>query len=135
VHARFDYWRAAGQTIAAKPILGSGPGTFGEAYKAVKKPESEMARLAHNDYLQQASDSGLLGGAIYIVWICGMGYLGYLNANSGNNRTGFFAWLGVLGWVLQGITEFGLYIPALAWTAFSLAGALCGKGVAGIDVR
>ncbi len=30
-------------------------------YEKLKKPESEMARLTHNDYLQQASDSGMMG--------------------------------------------------------------------------
>ena len=39
----------------------------------------------------------------------------------------FAVWLGVLGWALQGFAEFGLYIPALAWTAFALLGWLLGK--------
>jgi len=28
------------------------------------------------------------------------------------------------GWFTHGLAEFGLYIPASAWTAFTLAGAL-----------
>lgn len=52
VVARFDYWQAAWQTAVGKPMFGTGPGTFAIAYQAVKKPESEMARLTHNDYLQ-----------------------------------------------------------------------------------
>jgi ABC-type amino acid transport system permease subunit len=32
--------------------------------------------------------------------------------------------LGVLAWFAQGFVEFGLYIPALAWIAFTLAGVL-----------
>jgi len=58
VGARFDYWRAAVQTFKTHPIFGSGPGTFSVSYKQRKAPESEMALLAHNDYLEQASDSG-----------------------------------------------------------------------------
>ena len=30
--------------------------------------------------------------------------------------------VGLLGWFAQGIGEFGLYVPALAWTAFTLLG-------------
>jgi hypothetical protein len=34
--------------------------------------------------------------------------------------------IGVTGWFTHGLVEFGLYIPALAWTGFSLAGLLYG---------
>ena len=32
--------------------------------------------------------------------------------------------LGLLAWVLQGVVEFGLYIPALAWPAWLMLGWL-----------
>src|ERR1035437_7799991 len=59
VSARFDYWRGAVQTAKVKPFFRSGPGTFAIAYQKVKRPESEMARLVHNDYLEQARHLGL----------------------------------------------------------------------------
>jgi hypothetical protein len=31
---------------------------------------------------------------------------------------------GLLGWFIQGFGEFSLYVPALAWTAFTLLGVL-----------
>jgi hypothetical protein len=31
---------------------------------------------------------------------------------------------GLLAWFVQGFGEFSLYIPALAWTAFTLMGCL-----------
>jgi len=34
---------------------------------------------------------------------------------------------GLLGWFAQGFGEFGLYVPALAWTAFTLLGVLAGQ--------
>ena len=43
--------------------------------------------------------------------------------NSGSPMT-FAIFIGLLGWFVQGIGEFGLYIPALAWTAFTLLGCL-----------
>jgi O-antigen ligase len=132
VSARFDYWRAAVQTAKAKPMLGSGPGTFAIAYEKIKRPESEMARLVHNDYLQQASDSGLAGLLAYALFIAGA--LGTSFPRSGKVRTAqpddwltFAVWLGVLGWGLQSFIEFGLYIPALAWLAFALLGWLLGR--------
>ena len=36
----------------------------------------------------------------------------------------FAVYLGVLGFCAQGFLEFGLYLPALAWPAFTLLGWL-----------
>jgi O-antigen ligase len=71
VSARFDYWEAALKTAAGKPLCGTGPGTFSIPYKAIKRPESEMTRLVHNDYLEQASDSGWIGFGAYALFIVG----------------------------------------------------------------
>src|SRR6267142_1394248 len=69
VGARFDYWRAAGQATAEQPVFGFGPGTFQRPYARLNAPEAEMARLTHNDYLEQFSDSGIAGGIFYAAWI------------------------------------------------------------------
>ena len=216
VGARFDYWRAAVQITASHPLFGSGPGTFSVLYRQLKRPEAEMARLAHNDYLEQASDSGLIGFGIYGLFILGSMALlyrrpfhesdqwgertresgpaflpgsrvrsphqprfmgrepvrqkrgsahdperaaGILPAGSpacgqsaGNMPASrwftaakhdkseesslpetdwlrFGVWLGLGGWAMQGLTEFGLHIPALAWPAFLFLGWLWGNQV------
>jgi hypothetical protein len=122
VSARFDYWRAAVQTSTDKPLFGTGPGTFAIPYKELKKPESEMTRLVHNDYLEQACDSGVIGFLAYAALIvCSLIYA-FPRAGAGWNR--FVVWLGLVGWGLQGFAEFGLYVPALAWPAFTLLGWL-----------
>jgi O-antigen ligase len=122
--ARLDYWRAAAQTTAAHPLFGTGPGTFQRPYAQIKSPDSEMARLAHNDYLEQFSDSGLIGGLTYAAWI----FLALAAAGKKLWRHGdaltFALFAGLLGWFAQGFGEFGLFIPALAWPAFTLLGAL-----------
>lgn len=126
VEARRDYWQAALRTVDAKPVFGSGPGTFGKAYARVKRPESEMSLMVHNDYLQQASDSGIPGSLAYTAFIVGM--LAYLRRKGGLERDWIklAVWLGVLGWALQNLVEFGLYIPALAWPAFAFMGWMLG---------
>jgi O-antigen ligase len=142
VGARFDYWRAAMQTARDHPIVGTGPGTFAHPYAQIKRPESEMARLVHNDYLEQASDSGLPGFLLYttflvcaLVWTFPRTPLPRRDDNQtqGTSRSAteapelgrtFCIWLGVLGWALQGLFDFDLYIPALAWPAFAFLGLL-----------
>jgi O-antigen ligase len=124
VGARFDYWRAAVETTFKHPLLGTGPGTFQRPYAQLKSPTAEMARLAHNDYLEQFSDSGIVGGTLYGAWIV----LLLLTIGRRVWRSGdpviFAIFLGLLGWSLQELGEFGLYVPALAWTAFTLLGFL-----------
>jgi O-antigen ligase len=132
VSARFDYWRAAAQTARDKPLFGTGPGTFAIAYQKLKRPESEMARLVHNDYLEQASDSGVVGLVAYTLFIVGALAWSFPRASTsaaaGPEHWQVFAvWLGILGWSLQSLAEFGLYIPALAWSAFAFLGWLLGR--------
>lgn len=126
VVARFDYWQAAWQTAVSKPLFGSGPGTFAIAYQVVKKPESEMARLTHNDYLQQASDSGFPGLITYGAFIGGLLWCSYWRLDWRNSPVACGVWLGLAAWAVQSSFEFTLYVPALAWTAFALAGWLLG---------
>jgi hypothetical protein len=151
VGARFDYWRAAMQTARDHPIVGTGPGTFAHPYAQIKRPESEMARLVHNDYLEQASDSGLPGVLLYtafiasaLVWTFPRGSLPNPNRSRGDLDTTsttlghwriFTVWLGVLGWALQSLFDFGLYIPALAWPAFAFLGILLAGSDPGTAVQ
>jgi len=148
VSARFDYWQAALRIVKEHPLFGTGPGTFSIPYQKIKRPESEPARLVHNDYLEQAADSGLLGMAAYTLFIVAALAWSYrevqpsqnpnLNRNLSppprpdsakmpRNWLPFAVWLGLLGWSLQEFFEFGLYIPALAWPAFTFFGWLLGR--------
>jgi O-antigen ligase len=122
--ARLDYWRAAVQTTVSHPLFGTGPGTFQRPYARLKSPDAEMARLAHNDYLEQFSDSGLPGGILYSLWIVAALVLVGQNLWKSENQIIFAIFLGLLGWFIQGFGEFELFIPALAWTAFILLGCL-----------
>ncbi len=135
IGARFDYWHAAAQTTATHPVFGTGPGTFQHPYAEIKTPEAEMARLAHNDYLEQFSDSGLIGGLAYTAWIAFLFItLGRRLWKSASGWT-FAIFLGCLGWFVQGLSEFSLYVPALAWTTFLLAGSLLNGASSGNSNR
>ncbi len=122
VSARFDYWNAGWKTAISHPWSGAGPGTFSVTYRRLKPPEAEMAQLAHNDYLEQASDSGVLGALSYATFV--VGSLIVLHRRAKHDALSLAVWLGLLGWALQSFVEFGLYIPAVGWTAFWMVGWL-----------
>ncbi len=142
VAARFDYWRAAVQIAKENPLDGTGPGTFGKSYFRIKSPESEPTRLTHNDYLQQASDSGIPALVAYLTFISSALWLsrprGILTLNDlvtepSERVMRLCAWLGLLGWSLQSFIEFCLYIPALAWPAFTILGWLLSHATRPVD--
>jgi hypothetical protein len=122
--ARFDYWRAGWQTLTANPVLGTGPGTFMVSYKLLKPADAEMTRLAHNDFLQQGSDSGWVGFLTFGTWIAGC--IVVLYRRSRCDTWLFGIWLGLSGIFVQSFVEFPLYIPALSWLTFFLTGWLLG---------
>jgi O-antigen ligase len=129
MEARLVYWRAALQIFRQHPVLGTGPGTFGPAYRQILPPKAEWAMLAHNDYLEQASDSGIIGFCAYAAFVLGsIAYLyRYRLQKKGHYYTVRFAvWLGLLGLFLHSGMEFNLYYPALAWPSFFLLGWLWG---------
>ena len=122
VGARFGYWNAAIKTAMEEPLLGTGPGTFRIAYQRHRPPRSEPTRLTHNDYLQQASDSGWPGFALYVAFLGSS--IWTLSRRQFDEPVFIAIRLGLLAWALQGTVEFGLYIPALAWPAWLMLGWL-----------
>jgi O-antigen ligase len=126
VGARFVYWRAALIITDHHPWLGTGPGTFQIPFGQMKRHDEEMARLCHNDYLEQGTDSGIPGLIIY----CGMilTFLIFLYRysipKSSLNWQNFAVWLGIFGLCLHSLVDFHLYVAALAWPMFFLCGWL-----------
>tara|TARA_Y100000588_G_scaffold380799_1_gene465275 strand:- start:854 stop:2311 length:1458 start_codon:yes stop_codon:yes gene_type:complete len=120
VSARFGYWNAALKTAIEEPLVGTGPGTFRIAYQKYRAPKAEPTRLTHNDYLQQASDSGWPGFTLYCAFIGGS--IWTLSQRRYTSPIFIGVRLGLLAWALQGMIEFGLYIPALAWPAWLMLG-------------
>ena len=135
VGARFDYWRAAAEVTKEHPMFGTGPGTFQHPYGVLKRPESEMARLVHNDYLEQFSDSGIIGGLSYAAWIALLFWVTGRRIWAAGDWLEFGILTGLLAWFAQGFIEFSLFVPALAWTAFTLAGSLLAEPVPGKSGR
>jgi O-antigen ligase len=133
VGARFGYWRAALIIIDQHPVFGTGPGTFQIPYNdpltKIKRPTDETTRLCHNDYLEQASDSGVLGCVSYtgmiLTFLCVL--YRYSIPKVPLDWLHFAVWLGIFGLCLHSLVDFHLYIPSLAWPMFFLCGWLMNR--------
>jgi hypothetical protein len=123
-NARLDYWHAAMRVTMNHPFVGTGPGTFQRPYAEIKRPDAEMTRLVHNDYLEQFSDSGVSGGVAYVAWIFLSLAVVWKKYWHSNDWIGIGILIGLLAWFIHGAGEFGFYIPGLAWLAFTLLGSL-----------
>jgi hypothetical protein len=86
-----------------------------------------MAKLTHNDYLEQASDSGLPGFILFSTFLIGSVIVLGRRVWVSSSGEEFGIWIGLFGYALQSFVEFGLYIPALSWAAFFLLGWLWGR--------
>lgn len=107
------------RAFAAHPILGVGPGAFGEAYPAYRaSPWGLNSLYAHNFVLEFLAERGLVGaGALFLL----MGTLivrAGRNAVKGNNVALF---LGVLGFCFYNLFHIGFSFPALYWLFFLAA--------------
>ncbi|MBI4348858.1 MAG: O-antigen ligase family protein [Elusimicrobia bacterium] len=74
--ARVEVWRSAWQIFELRPVFGTGPDTFEQAFRR-RRTEEFVRRMggsvrfqayAHNDLLQALSTTGLLGAGVY-VWL------------------------------------------------------------------
>ena len=63
--ARVGYWQAGAGMIAEGPVLGVGIGNFAEHFFRHRTITGEETRFAHNDYLQIAAETGVLGLAAF----------------------------------------------------------------------
>jgi O-antigen ligase len=122
VTTRSVYWRAAVQIAARHPLFGTGPGTYSVSYGQTQHSGAGFTRLCHNDYLEQACDSGLPGFVVYAAMM--FGYLAWLYRYRarGSRPLSYAVVLGLVGLCLHSVVEYHLYIPALAWPMFFLLG-------------
>lgn len=131
---RLGIARSAAQVIRDHPWLGSGPGTFIHAYPLYRPPTMgqgveetlhKFVNYAHNDYLQVASETGLLGLATFMsFWLL---VLALRPARGRWGPDGLEAGLlaGLVALLLHGLTDGNLtVIPANVVLAYAFAGLL-----------
>lgn len=65
--SRPAYWYQAIQVIKDNIWIGAGPGTFGIANKKYQYRKANQSAYAHNAFLEQAAETGMIGGTIFLL--------------------------------------------------------------------
>jgi O-antigen ligase len=73
---RPDFWQGTVRSWARSPLLGSGLGSYRHVI-TLDKPATDASVLerAHNDWLEWAATSGVLGAAVLLLAVVGMAVL------------------------------------------------------------
>lgn len=133
---RVEFWRAALAVWAGEPALGTGMGTFDQAFVNHRPADVPYGvRFAHNEWLQLLAEAGIAGLLLVIVLIGAM--LSYAFDADQPVRSNYLRRLGrgaLLGLLFLGVNalgDFPLHIPGNAAVAVFLMAALTNSAALG----
>jgi O-antigen ligase len=101
------------------PLFGSGPGSWYIAYPKYRGPDIvHFFNYAHNDYIQFAAETGLVGLAMLgamVVWTFGVALVAqYRRRDPLMRGMAFASIMGILALMIHSSVDFNLQIPANA---------------------
>ncbi len=118
---RLGYWKAVPSMVKDHPFLGSGPATFGTIYPAHRPLLAHETQMAHNNYLQVLVETGI-AGFLAFLWLWARFLKRGIKLIKYHRQKvlvlGCFA--GIVGFLIQSLVDFGLYIPGITMTMFLL---------------
>jgi hypothetical protein len=116
--------RLAASVAADHPWIGVGPGGFGEAYPAYRRPGDNETQHAHDLPLELAAELGWpMGGLVTAVffWV----FLGPLFRRTEDEpRWWRGAAVGLAAFALHNLADFTAFLPSLLWTAAVVRGTI-----------
>lgn len=136
--SRVVYVQGALRVIAQRPLVGTGLGTFGVAYHAVKPREGfegqHTALHAHNTLLEISAELGLIGLGLFLWMLWPMARLVYHAVGPDNSSPSWLArglGVGILAFFLHGLLEQAFVEAVTApfwWFALGLLTAIMAPG-------
>ena len=107
---RVKIWQGTFRMIAKNPVIGTGIGTFETAFPLYRVDGLNLrANYTHNDYLQMASDMGILAPFIMILLLVTIIKKG---VRMGTHPVVLGCTAGILSLSLHGLVDFNFHIPA-----------------------
>jgi len=123
-YTRLSIWKSALSIFKDHPFLGTGLGTFQDAFSGYSFPvEGVFARFgkkasfAHNEYLQIASEMGIFALGIFVWFLCVFFKKAreLLKSFRGKEEYGLVIGLvaGIMGVLIHSLVDFPLHAPAV----------------------
>ncbi len=124
---RVQMWTASVEAWQRSPTVGTGLGTFREAFRRVQPAEVHgLVEQAHNDFLQILVTGGWVGAALAVVAFASMLFFlfrAWLRQTHREESAIALAGIGALvSLILHGIVEFNMSIPAIPATLSAMLG-------------
>ena len=142
---RLEVWQGAIRAWWARPVLGSGLGSFAIAVLPyLSRDRSVFFARAENEYLDVLVEGGALGLLAALAFVAAIGCLAYQairRASGQQQRDRGFAWGCVFGLIavsVQSLADFAPHVPAIGVLAIALCGqlaALAQEGGSNDDLR
>ena len=130
LHGRVPVWRAAMAMTRDTSLLGTGFGTFEDAFRLYQPPDIRLRfDHAHNDWLQAWVEGGPLAVLLLagLLWVLLFGDDGMSPLSLDSVRATAGAGCGLLAVSFHSLFDFPLKIPAVAVLAAVYAGILAGN--------
>lgn len=130
-NSRSQVWLASSELVVRSPLVGTGLGTFRQAFPAIQPPHLPGSwRHVHSDILELAITCGLWTWLL-LAWILAAVarrlWRVLNNGRRSEDRMLALGMIGVLGGAfLHSFMDFSLTMPANAYTLAALLGIVCG---------
>ena len=127
LEGRVQIWKGTVRLIRDFPLTGTGLGTFGIAYRKYQTSLFQgFVDHTHNDFLEVASDTGLIGALLLflpIFYVLGKMIVSFLGDARSYRRAVTLGCIGsTVAMLLHSITDFNLQIPANALVFSAILG-------------
>jgi O-Antigen ligase len=118
---RYRYWEEAGSTFAEHPLVGIGSGGFQVEWLKVSQ-RVDTSGDAHSLYLETAAELGVVGVAILLLFLGGVGAAA-LRLYRTDPRVGVGLAAGLAAWAFHAGLDWDWEMPAVTMPALLLAAA------------
>ena len=118
-YTRMVIWKQASGIIRDYPVVGTGVGTFAIAFRRYQTSSLDLLMdHAHNDYVEAAVETGILGAVLLFIPIFGLlvkMIAAYAGARSSYRRSVLLACIGgTVALLIHSAMDFNLQVPANA---------------------
>lgn len=125
-NGRLFYWRQAWLAFKNYPVFGYGLNTFKDASYRFPAKMEQNSSYAHNIFLHNLAEMGVLGGGLFILLILYIYYQSFLIVKKSKNNINKFLYLGACSSLFNALFDFdwhffGIFLLTLIYLAYILS--------------